>query len=555
MHYPLARFARVAFTAGMLGMATLSLAQAAKTATDNPDSRVEIYGGYGYLHPFSSEIHNDPYQSVYNLNATASVTGYLNHFLGVQIEGTYFSGNDEHGPYFPPCNRSRCDQNFYGLEGGPVFRYPLGPFIPYVHLLGGGVRMNGPANQPITWGQGLTGGGGIDYVLPFFSGRLAVRPIQADMMYSHVHYGPQDPAFVDGGVGDLKAVKLSAGLVLRFGEPTAKQGVMLGCTAEPTSVHPGDPVTITGSTLYLNEHKKSSYNWLASGGKITSSGATATVDTTGMSPGQYTVQGRVSQGGHVNEQASCEAPFMVRAYEPPSLTCSADPSSAPSGTTIAISTVGTSPDNRPLTYSYASSAGQLTSTGPTATLTTAGLGATVINIDCNVVDDKGQSAKASTSVTITPPPVPVIPQTQMLCSVNFTRDRKRPVRVDNEAKGCLDDVSLALNQQTDAKLVIVGNGSPDEKPEAAAERAMNARQYLTQEKGIDPARIELRVGDTSGRTANDILVPVGAIFSDANTQQFDETAIHRHGQAYGTAHGAAPVRHHKAKPASAAPTQ
>ena len=284
----------------------------------------------------------------------------------------------------------------------------------------------------------------------------------------------------------------------------------------------------------MNPRKSATYTWTSNGGRLTPGGATASIDTAGMAPGEYTVNGHVAQGSRARQQASCNAPFTVRPFEPPSLTCTATPATAPSGTTIDISTSGTSPQNRPLTYSYTTSAGQVTSAGPTAKLTTAGLGATLITVTCNAVDDLGQSAKATTGVTLTNPVVPVIPQTQSLCSLSFARDRQRPVRVDNEAKGCLDDIALTLNQRTDAKLEIIGNASPEEKPEAAAERSLNARQYLTQEKGIDPARIEARVGDTSGRSVHNVLVPAGAVYNDGNTQLFDEKAIVRHGQAYGT---------------------
>jgi hypothetical protein len=152
------------------------------------------------------------------------------------------------------------------------------------------------------------------------------------------------------------------------------------------------------------------------------------------------------------------------------------------------------------------------------------------------------------------PVVPVIPQTQSLCSVSFERDRKRPVRVDNEAKACLDDIALTLTQQTDAKLEVVGDASPDEKPQAAAERALNIRQYLTQEKGIDTTRIDVRVGDTSGRNAHEILVPSGATYTDSGTQAFDASTIERHGEAYGTHHDTGHVikrrrhTHHTALP-------
>ena len=95
-----------------------------------------------------------------------------------------------------------------------------------------------------------------------------------------------------------------------------------------------------------------------------------------------------------------------------------------------------------------------------------------------------------------------------------------------------------LNSQTDAKLEIVGNASPDEKPEAAAQRAINIRSYLTQEKGIDKSRIELRVGDTSGRTARTAHRSRGGhLPATTGTQTFDESAIPASGQAYGTGRG------------------
>jgi len=330
------------------------------------------------------------------------------------------------------------------------------------------------------------------------------------------------------------------------------------CSAEPNSVHPGDMVTVTGSTASLDPKLKTIFSWAGTGGKLVPSGPVATVDTTGLAPGEYTVTGHVSQGTKARQNASCSAPFTVRPFDPPSVSCSAQPSTATSGTTINIAATGTSPQSRPLTYSFTASAGQLTATGPTATLSTAGLDAQPINVTCNVTDDLGHSASAMTQISITKPPVPVLPETQSLCGLSFTRDKRRPVRVDNESKACLDDIALTMNQQSDAKLVVVGNASPDENPMAAAERTLNIRQYLTVEKGIDPGRIEVRVGDTSGRTANSTLVPPGAIFNDANTEEFDENAIPRTGQAYGVSKGMTPhpatvVPKHRRKRVAPAP--
>ncbi len=538
------RFPRISRTLVLLA-ATLAPAllhgQATRSATEIPYSRVDVYAGYGYWHPINSGISGNQYQDVYNPNATVSVSGFFNRYVGVQIEGGYFSGSLQHIAAYPTCGKSFCDQLVYTAEAGPVVRWPLGRLVPFVHALGGGERVNGPVAQPLKWGWGVTGGGGIDYVLPFFHDRFAVRPIQADFQYSQVVYGPLVlPAGTSGGFGEIDALKLSGGLVARFGEVNApKKPVMLGCTTQPDSVYAGDPVTITGSTLYTNPKKPQNYTWTTSSGRITPSGASATVDTTGLAPGDYTIMGHVAQGKRVTEQANCTAPFTVKSNEPPTITCMATPATVASGAVVDITSSGMSPQNRPLTYSYSASAGLITGAGATAKLNTTGVAASTVTVTCNLVDDLGKTATTTTTVTVQAPPVPVVAESKALCSVAFTRDTRRPVRVDNEAKACLDEIALTMNQATDAKLELIGNASPDEKPEAAAQRALNVRAYLTQEKGLDKNRIEVRVGDTSGRTLRTSLVPAGAIFPDAGTQTFDEAAIPGSGQAYGTGHGTA----------------
>jgi hypothetical protein len=357
-------------------------------------------------------------------------------------------------------------------------------------------------------------------------------------------------------LGEIFAYKLSGGIVGRFGVPEVKRPVELGCTTQPATVFPGEPVVANASQVNMPPKKTPFYTWTASGGKLTPNDSSATIDTTGLAPGDYTVGAHLSYGKKASEQANCTAPFTVKAFEPPTITCSATPSTAIAGTTVDITASGTSPQNRPLTYSYAASGGQVVGSGPTAKLSTSGVGAATITVTCNIVDDLGKTASATTNVSVQNPPPPVVVQQQALCSMSFERDRARPVRVDNEAKGCLDDVALTMNQRTDAQLFIIGNASPDDRAEAAAERALNIRQYLTQEKGIDPARIYVRIGNTPGRTARTVLVPAGAMFTDSGTQSFDEGLVKRHGQAYGGGHTGTtprttthPRRTHRATPA------
>ena len=86
------------------------------------------------------------------------------------------------------------------------------------------------------------------------------------------------------------------------------------------------------------------------------------------------------------------------------------------------------------------------------------------------------------------------------------------MRVDNEAKACLDDIALQLERDSTGRLVIVAGYSPDEKPKAAGERARNVREYLVADKGIDRERIDLRVGTSGNRSAATVFVPAGATY-------------------------------------------
>jgi len=502
-------------TASTLGAA----AQATKTASTPPPefSRFDLYGGYGYLHPVNSDIGNVQYQPI-NPGAVVSAAAYFNRYIGVQAEGSFFP----HGP-------NDC---VFTAQAGPIFRYQKNRWVPFAHVLGGGAKVGGPIFQPCTWGWGVTSGIGLDYILPAFNNRIAIRPIQADFHYSHVDYGTPAPGLVTGGVGDIYAYRLSAGVVLRLGQVTPPPPVQLGCTVQPANIFPGDPVTVTATASNLDLKKKATYAWSVSGGHITGTDSTATVTTAGLAPGDYTVSGHVSEGLRPGQQASCTAGFRVHAYEPPTISCSANPSTVMPGDPSTITSVANSPQNRPLSYSYSASAGQIGSSTATATLNTIGASPGAINVTCNVVDDLGKQATANTSVTITAPPPPPPPAVINLCSISFERDKKRPVRVDNEAKGCLDEVALTLNRESSAKLIIVGKHSADEAPDAAAQRDLNVAQYLTQEKGIDPSRIELRTGGDLTRSLDNILVPPGATFTPGDTNTFDTNSVKRQGQPY-----------------------
>lgn len=310
----------------------------------------------------------------------------------------------------------------------------------------------------------------------------------------------------------------------------------LNCVAQPATVFPGDPITVESNLVGIDSgHKQPVYTWTSTGGRITGNGTGARIDTAGTAAGDYIVTGHVKAGRGATHNAQCTTAFRVIANAPPMVACSANPVKIVPGGFTTITASAQSSTNRPLTYSYGASAGQITGTGPTANLAATDVNPGTITVKCNVMDDRGQAASTTIAVdVVTPPPPPVAPPpaTRKLCSVKFERDRKRPVRVDNEGKACLDDVALQLTRDPNASLVIVGKHDASEKPEAAAERTLNVRQYMTDEKRIDSNRIHVRTGENNGRMVDDVLVPQGATWDPAGTTEFNPSQIERHGEPY-----------------------
>ncbi len=476
-----------------------------------PPSRVDLFGGFAYFHPYASQIGGYAYQPI-NAGAVTSLSAYFDRYFGLQAEGG-----------FHPDGPNDC---VYTAQGGPVLRLPKGRWIPFAHVLAGGAKIGGPVFQPCSWGWGLTSGLGVDYVLPRFNNRLALRLIQADWQYSHVDFGPLDATGVAGGSVDLKDYRLASGIVLRFGSIEPTLPLQISCSLHPESVFVGDPVMVSLQTANVDPKKTAAYSWTSTGGKVVGSGAAVTLDTTGLAAGSYTVSATVVEGKKAKQRAGCSESFTVRAYDPPAVTCVANPNSVRPGETSEITASGISPQNRSLTYSFTADAGQVGAvSGNSTILGTGGVPVGVVTVTCNAMDDLGKAVSATTTVTIVPPPPPPPPPTRPLCSQSFERDRKRPVRVDNEAKGCLDEIALELGREPDAKLVIVAHSDAADQPEAAEQRAVNVKRYLTTEKGIDPSRIELRTGPATGRTADAILVPAGATFSDDAAMLVDENSV------------------------------
>ncbi|AEU37620.1 OmpA family protein [Granulicella mallensis] len=536
----------LAASAVSFGIVSLSAQTApSTTAPSGPNpSRVDLFVGYSYFGAHGEVKPSDiPYSSI-NVGAIGSGAYYFNKYVGGEV--IYVSHHGFGG------DGGQSNDGFDSLSAGPIFRAPMQNFTLFAHGLVGVGRLLGPNNdnfaqfehEPWTYGPALTVGGGMDYDTPLFHHHLGIRLFQADFRYVHADFGPVattvTPPFTTvppvygtpwlGGRANLNGVDLSTGILWHIGSVVPPPPVTYACavTAPTGPIYPGDVVTITGTSTNLAPKGKTNYTWTSDSGPVSGSADVASIDTKSLQPGNYTVKGKISQGNKVYQNAECSAQFTVTPFAPPTVGCSANPSTVNPGDPSTITASGVSPQNRPLTYSYSATAGSISGNTSTATLTTAGVAPGTVTVTCNVVDDKGQSASQMTTVTVAAPVVAPTPvTTSSLCTIAFNRDEKRPTRVDNEAKACLDDIALSAQRDPQAKLAVIGNAAANEKmaEHKAAERAVNEKAYLVTEKGVDSSRISVYTGSAGDKSAATTIIPVGATLDTTGLTPVDESAI------------------------------
>lgn len=498
----------------------MGLLSVAATAQDDSYPKAELFTGYQWLNPggtipaaghsffapVPNKLHDIPQ------GAGVSLTWNFTKLLG--LEGDYGGnwnkyGNESTGSIGPKLTWRGDGVNFFAHT-----------LLSYNRFTTKGLN---PSN-----GVGAILGGGIDLKATRL---LTLRLIEADYVYARHNFSDYaSQAFPDLRNPAFSGVRLRTGLVWNLGYPQLTAPTA-ACAVQPSEVMQGEPVTATATGSNFNPKHTPTYSWMTNGGKLTNKDNTATIDTTGVAGGSYTVTAHITDPKmKKNGDASCTANFTVKEppKNPPTMSCSANPATVQTGSPSTITCTCTSPDNVPVTVSgWTSSGGSVSGSGNTASLTTTGASAGPVTVSATCTDSRGLTANASTQVNVENPPPPP-PQASKLSSCDYPNPKK-PWRVDNTCKAVLDDVAQRLQHDADAKLVIVGNSDPTEKRKnLAAERAVDAKAYLSggeAKQGIDASRIETRTGNGGTKTADFWIVPAGATFSAEGTTPVDENAV------------------------------
>lgn len=176
----------------------------------------------------------------------------------------------------------------------------------------------------------------------------------------------------------------------------------LTCSASPLVVYPGDQVTITGVVKAFTPEDAKNFLLFEWTGDSNPVGSDDTASLIPQAPGATTVHGKVSLRSDPTQFGECDLTINVAPFQPPTISCSANPSTLQTGDTSTITALAVSPENRPLTYTFGASAGTISVSGANATLSTAGAIGPIV-VTCVTSDDKGQTASATTTVTVVAP--------------------------------------------------------------------------------------------------------------------------------------------------------
>ena len=165
-----------------------------------------------------------------------------------------------------------------------------------------------------------TAGGGLDIQL---NHRLAVRAFEAQFLRT---------GFPNGGNNAQNHLMINAGIVIKLGarmlQPKAapapppqpiyvpappRAQVAFSCSTNVVNIVAGDTLEVLGNTMAEPDGLAVNYSWTTTGGTIDGSGASVSVNTAGLAPGRYHVNGHAVSANDPSVSASCEASFRVNA--------------------------------------------------------------------------------------------------------------------------------------------------------------------------------------------------------------------------------------------------
>jgi len=178
------------------------------------------------------------------------------------------------------------------------------------------------------------------------------------------------------------------------------------CSANPTHVIDGSGETVLVRADASDPDNDSlTYTWTTTGGAIEGTGSQVRWNPAGVAPGTHSVTARVDDGRGGNVSCVAEVRLDPRPNRPPTISCSASPSSVQPGGLVHITAVARDPDNDPLTFSWESTGGQIVGSGSEVELNTTHVAPSHYTVTGHVSDGRGGTAVCHTKITLEVPAV------------------------------------------------------------------------------------------------------------------------------------------------------
>ena len=475
----------------------------AASAQDDSTPKYDIFLGYQWVHPGITITTPGPTptnpltQKVPDMaqGGGASITYNFRRYLGLEGDVGVSVGSNN---------------SLTTVSAGPRIMFRMQDAALFLHGMVGLNRLNVNGLTASDRAGGILGGG---FDLNLFRS-LSWRVFEADWMPTWHHY--VQSGTLPAQTPFMNAVRLRTGVVFNFGGGEA-QPVSATAAVQPSEAMVGEPLTATATASNFNPKHELTYEWSSTCGKISGNGTTASIDTHDTPGGNCTATVKVTDPkARKNNLATASSNFTVKEppKNPPTMACTASPTSVQAGTSVTVSCTCSSPDNVPVTVSnYSATGGSITGSGNTATLNTTGASPGKITVNASCSDQRGLNTPATTEVAVENPPPPPPPQVSpevkalearlALHSVYFPT--AQPTK-GNPSGGLVKsqqatlttlaaDFKKYLESKPDAKLVLEGHadvrGAADYN-QALSERRVDRTKSFLIEQGVPAGNIETK---------------------------------------------------------------
>ena len=498
-------------------IAVVLISSFALAQSDAPNPKWDIFAGYQYLDPGSiapapGSTPSSPSQITLPGMAKGiggALTYNFDRHFGFEGDAGYNRGTS-----------SGDGSSEWTAGGGPRFIVRTDSMAVFIHALGTFNRVTTDNGFITSNGIGVILGGGLD--IPFGK-KFAWRLFGADYVFAlhnFANYAP--PELPQLRRPEFNGARLRTGVVMNWGG-APELVPAAACTLQPTEVLVGEPITANVTASNFNPKHTVTYSWSGNGGTVTGKDTAASIDTNGAAPGSYTITAHVTDAkARKNNEASCSASYTIKPLppkNPPTMSLSANPSDLVTGGSVNLSANCTSPDSVPVSVAnWTSTAGTVSGSGSTATLSTAGAPAGPVTVTATCTDSRGLTGQASTQVTLENPPPPAVDKALesrlSLHSIYFVVDHPRP----NDLKGGLlasqqktlialaTDFKKYLEAKPDAHLILGGHADhrgSAEYNQALTERRVNTVKSFLVAQGVPEANIDTKAFGKEDNLTND----------------------------------------------------